>query len=83
MIFWDLSKLSIEDLEEISHLASALSLDQEQAFLKWIEMNPGKVENMGELKDGEFKQEIISENGVKTNTDIAKMLRDVIERKNK
>lgn len=84
MHFWNLFKLTAEDFDEISHLKKVLSLDDEQALFKWMEKNPGKVENMGSMnEEGKFEQEIIHKDGVKTNTDFAQMLKDVIERNKK
>lgn len=64
--FVDISKLTIEELDEIKHLSSALSITFDEALYKWMNKNPGRAKILGELKNGEIIKEDISEEGIKT-----------------
>lgn len=83
--FIDLSKLTKEDLDEIDHLASALSLNFGQALYKWINENPGKAKVLGEIKNGEIIKNEINENGVKEykgNDALIRIIKEALEKKN-
>lgn len=63
--FLDLSNLTVEDIEEIKHLAAALNIDFQQALHKYMDEHPDKIKVLGEIKNGEILRDEIDENGVK------------------
>ena len=63
--FLDISNLSSEDLNEIKHLMSALSIEFNEALWVYIDKNPGKVKVLGEMEDGKIIRNEINMNGVK------------------
>ena len=63
--FWDINSLTIEELDEIIHLKKSLSLTDQQAFEMWHRENPGRIKNLGSIKNNEFEVNEISEDGVK------------------
>lgn len=83
-LFIDVSNLTLEDLNEIQHLASALSISFSQALNKFIEENPSKARVVGEFKNKECIKDEISMEGIKETKGseaLAKIINDVLNRK--
>lgn len=63
--FLDLNKLTKKDWEEIKAIGTAYNLNLSQALYKFMQENPGKIEHLGELRDGEVVRDEITIEGVK------------------
>lgn len=84
--FLNFSNLTKEDFKEIKHIMSTFSIDFKQAMGKFMNENPGKIEVLGEMKNGEFVRDEIDEHGVrefKGRDGIRRMINHVMKKKKK
>jgi len=84
MNFWDLNSLTVTELQEIIHLKKSLSLTEEEAMMRWMKENPGRIKNLGHFDGKEFESNEITKDGIKElkgSEALNKMINDVMEKK--
>lgn len=63
--FLDVSKLTREDFEKIKKYERDFEITFDKAMYLFMENNPGKIQVLGEMKDGEVIRDEISIEGVR------------------
>ena len=80
---WNLSNLTIEQLDELIDMQKVSGLPDDVLLEEFSRKHPGVIDGLGELnlETNEYKREVISENGVKTENDLGKMIHDILKDK--